>query len=222
MMNRVQSQLEAVGDAEFVKDVVEMVLDGLLADEELFADFFVAEALSDELDDFLFAVAEQGLFAARAGFGGLGEGFQDLGGHAVIEPDFAGVDAVNAFYEQIGGGLLENDAAGAEAHGADNVAIVFGGSEDDDAGRERVEIDFLEDGQAVFIGHAEVEQENIGLELGDKLDALGAVLSFTNDGDVFVSAEELAQAVAENGMVIREEDTNLWFCFGHVSRAESR
>src|SRR5258708_28215925 len=47
-MYRIQRQLEAVGDAEFVEDVVQMVLDGLFGDKELFADFLVAETLRSE------------------------------------------------------------------------------------------------------------------------------------------------------------------------------
>ncbi len=47
VVNRIERQLEAVGDAEFVEDVVQMVLDGLLGDEKLFADFLVTEALRD-------------------------------------------------------------------------------------------------------------------------------------------------------------------------------
>ena len=201
-MDGVEGEFEAVGNAELVEDIVQVVLDGLLGDEKFFADFLVAEALGDELDDFFFAVAEQRLFAARAGLGGFGEGFHDLGGHAIIEPDFAGVDAMNALDEQVGGGLLENDAAGAEAHGADHVAIVFGGGQDDDARGQRIEIDFFEDGQAVFIRHAEIEQKNIGLEFGEQLDALGAVLRFADDGDVFVAVEQFAQAVAKDRVVV--------------------
>jgi hypothetical protein len=195
---------------------VEVVFYGLFGDEEFFADFFVAEALGDELDDFFFAVAEQGLFAAGAGFGGFGEGFHDFGGHAIVEPDFSGVDAMNAFDEEIGGGLFEYDAACAEAHGADYVAIVFGGGQDDYAGGQLIEIDFFEDGEAVLVGHAEIEQQNIGLEFGEKLDALGAVLRFANDGHFVVGVEKFAEAVAENRVVIREEDSDLLFSFGHV------
>jgi hypothetical protein len=202
VVNRVQRELEAVGDAEFIEDVVEMVLDGLLGDEKFFADLFVAEALGDELDDFLFAVAEQRLFAARAGFAGLREGFHDFGGHTIVEPDFAGVHAMNAFHEKIGGGLLQDDAARAEPHGADHIAIVFGGGENDDARRQRIEIDFLEDGEAVFIGHTKIEEKNIGLELGKKLDALRAVLRFADDGDVLVGIEKLAEAVAKDRVVV--------------------
>jgi hypothetical protein len=202
VMYRIQREFEAVGDAEFVEDVVQMVFDGLLGDEKFLADFLVAEALGDELDDFLFAVAEQRLFAARAGFAGLRKRLHDFGGHAIVEPDFAGVHAMDALHEKIGGGLLQDDAASAEAHGADDIAIVFGGGENDDARGQRIEIDFLEDGEAVFIGHAKIEEKNIGLELGKKLDALRAVLRFADNGDVFVGIEEFAEAIAKDRVVV--------------------
>jgi hypothetical protein len=202
MVDGVEREFEAVGDAEFVEDVVEMVFYGLFGDEKFFANFLVAETLGDELNDFFFAVAEQRLFAARAGFAGLREGFHDFGGHAIVEPDFAGVHAMNALDEKIGGGLFQDDAACAKAHGADHVAIIFGGGENDDARGQRIEIYFLEDGEAVFIGHAEIEEKNVGLQFGEELDALRAVLSFADDGDFVVGIEELAKAIAKDRVVI--------------------
>src|SRR2546425_8734703 len=74
MVDGVEGQLEPVRNPELVENVMEVVFDGLFADEELFPDFLVPIALSDQLDDFLLAVAEQGLFAARAAVGGLGKG----------------------------------------------------------------------------------------------------------------------------------------------------
>jgi hypothetical protein len=179
-----------------------MVLDGLLGDEKFFADFLVAEALGDELDDFFFAVAEQRLFAARAGLAGFRKRFHDFGGHAIVEPDFSGVHAVNALDEEISGGLLQDHAACAEAHGADDVTIVFGSGENDDARGQRIEIDFLEDGEAVFIGHAQIEEKNVRLQFGEELDALRAILSFADDGDFVVGIEQFAEAIAKDRMVI--------------------
>ena len=49
MVDCIEREFEAVGDAEFVKNVVEMILHGLLADEESYADFLVSKALGDEL-----------------------------------------------------------------------------------------------------------------------------------------------------------------------------
>ena len=69
VVDGVEGQFQAVGNAQFIEDVVQVILHGLFADEELFADFLVAVALRDKLDDFLFAVAEQRFFAARAAIG---------------------------------------------------------------------------------------------------------------------------------------------------------
>src|SRR5260370_40133030 len=169
MMYRIQREFEAVGDTEFVEDVVKMVLDSLLGDEKLFADFFIAETLGYELDDFLFAVAEQRLLAARAGLAGFRECFHDLSGHAIVEPDFSRVHAMNALDQEIGGGLLQDDAACAKAHGADHVAIIFGSGKNDDARGQGIEIDFLEDRQTVFVGHTKIEEKNVRLQLSDEL-----------------------------------------------------
>src|SRR5260370_8716521 len=43
MVNGIQRQLEAVGDAELVKDILQVVLDGLFGDKTLFANFLVSE-----------------------------------------------------------------------------------------------------------------------------------------------------------------------------------
>jgi hypothetical protein len=202
VVDGVQRQLEPVGHAELVKDIVQMVFDGLFGDEKLFADFLVAKALRDELHNFLLAVAEQRLFAARPGLAGLRESLHDLGGHAVIEPDFAGMHAMNAFHQEISGGLLQHHAPCAETHGANNVAIVFRRRQNDDARGQRIEIDFLENGQAILIRHAQVEEKNVGLELGEELDTLRAVLGLSDDGDIFVGIEKLPQAIAKDRVVI--------------------
>src|ERR1035437_5079741 len=106
VMDSIEHQFEAVGDAELVKNVVKVILYGIVADEELFADSFVLKALSDELDNFQFAIAEKRLFFTRIGFGRCRKGIDDLGGHAAIERNFTSMHAMNAFYEEIGCGLF--------------------------------------------------------------------------------------------------------------------
>ena len=69
MVNCVQGKFEAIGNSELIKNVMQMILDRLLADKEFFADFLVAVALSDKLDNFLFSIAEQGFLAARSAVG---------------------------------------------------------------------------------------------------------------------------------------------------------
>jgi hypothetical protein len=55
------------GEVKFGEDVADVVLDGLLGDEELGADLAVGVAAGDELEDFAFALGE-GL-GSRCGFG---------------------------------------------------------------------------------------------------------------------------------------------------------
>ena len=84
MVNRVQSKFQTVGNSEFVKYVMQMILDGLLADEQLFADFAISKTLRHKLHDFFFAVAQKRLFAALTGLGRLLEGINHFRRHAVI------------------------------------------------------------------------------------------------------------------------------------------
>src|SRR5206468_3022431 len=90
---------------------------------------------------FFFAVTEQRFLAARPGFGGFRERLHNFRGHAIVEPDFAGVHTMNALHQQIRRGLLQHDAASAEAHRADHIAIVLGCGEHHDARRQGVEIE---------------------------------------------------------------------------------
>ena len=46
VVDGVESKFQAVGNAELVEDVVQVILHGLLADEKLFADFLVAKTLA--------------------------------------------------------------------------------------------------------------------------------------------------------------------------------
>ena len=66
MVDGVQREFQAVGNAELVEDIVQVIFYRLLADEKFFADLLVAVTLRHQLHDFFFAVAEQRLFAARA------------------------------------------------------------------------------------------------------------------------------------------------------------
>ena len=125
------------------------------------------------------------------------------------------MNTVNTFDEEIGRRLFEDYATSAEAHGADNIAIVFRSREHDDARGNRIEIDFFEDGETVFFRHAEVEQKNIGLQLGKQLDALGAILRFADDGDVLIAINEFAEAIAKDRVIVGHENSNLLFGLRH-------
>ena len=202
MVYSVEGEFQAIRDTEFVEYVVQVIFNGLFRDKKLLADFLVAEALGNELDNFFLAIGKQRLFTAGSRFGRFRKGFHDFRGHAVIEPNFTGVNSVNTLNEKIGGRLLEDNATSAEAHGANNIAIIFCGGEYDDAGRDGIEINFFKHGETIFIGHAKIEEQDIGFKFGEELDAFGTVLRFADDSDFFVAIEQFAQAVAKNRVVV--------------------
>jgi hypothetical protein len=57
MVDCVKGKFETIGNAELIKNVMQVILDCLFADKELFANLLVAVALSDQLHDFLFSIA---------------------------------------------------------------------------------------------------------------------------------------------------------------------
>src|ERR1035438_2435079 len=66
LVDGVEGQLQTVGDAQFVEDVVQMVLDRLLGNEHLFGHLFVLVALGHESHDLAFAGAQRSAFAGFA------------------------------------------------------------------------------------------------------------------------------------------------------------
>jgi len=61
------------------------------------------------------------------------------------------------------------------------------------ASGELIEINFLENGQAVLIRHAQVQQKDIGFELAQHLNAIIPIGGFAHNGDFIIAVEELAQ-----------------------------
>src|ERR1700722_1011551 len=80
-----------------------------------------------------------------------------------VERDFAPVNLMNTLDQEFGGRLFQNHASCAQPDGTENQPIVFDGCEHDNAGWELVEIHFFENSEPVFVRHAQVQQEDIGL-----------------------------------------------------------
>src|SRR5437016_14356100 len=91
LMNGVERQLQPVRDAQLVEDIVEMVLDGLFADEHLLGHFLVFIALSNQLYYLAFTLAEgrslAGLPGTAADLTGRGELPHDGRSGVRVQPD---------------------------------------------------------------------------------------------------------------------------------------
>lgn len=57
-MDGVESKFETIGDAKLVENIMQVIFNGLFADEKFFADFAIAKTLRDKLYDFLLALAQ--------------------------------------------------------------------------------------------------------------------------------------------------------------------
>ena len=66
LVNRVQRKFQTVRNAELVEDVVQMVLNRLLADEHLLRHFAILVALRHQAHDLALALAERRPFPALA------------------------------------------------------------------------------------------------------------------------------------------------------------
>src|SRR5215469_6303950 len=130
LMDGVQREFEAIGDAQLIEDVVQVVLYRLLADEHLLGHFLVLVALRDQLNDFALSGAQRRPLArlARSGtaqFAGTGELPHHRSRGVRIEPDLAAVHLANAFDDELRRGLLQYDTRAAELHGLDKLVLVL-------------------------------------------------------------------------------------------------
>ena len=169
VVEAVEGELEAIGNAELVVNLAQIIFDDLLGGAELVGDFLVALALGDAGDDEHLFLVEAGLIARVGEVAGLGAiGFDDPGDGLIVNPGFADGDFAHALDEQIGRDGTGNDAADAATIEVDGVGLVAGGGLDDD-----LEIGGEADDGGNRVGgagdHGAFEKENVG---GDALDGV--------------------------------------------------
>ena len=137
---------------------------------------------------------------AEVGCGGWAGG---LGG-------VAGGDAAADFFERLDEALvvegLEEVVDGVYFEGADGV-LVEGRGEDDLRHAELLfeGEDFFEDGEAVEAGHADVEEDDVGVVGADEVDGFDAVGALGEDGDVAGGVEEVLEFLAGEGFVVNDQ-----------------
>ena len=62
--------------------------------------------------------------------------------------------------------------------------------------------------KSVQIGHAEVEQQNVGIQLLHLVQHLAAVAGFAHDLEIVFEQQQFFQAVADDRMIVGDEDPN--------------
>jgi hypothetical protein len=69
-------------------------------------------------------------------------------------------------------------------------------------------LNFLQSSQTVQAGHLEIQQQDIGLEALQHVQNLSAILRLRYNFEIRLQRQQPAQAVAEDGVVVRDDDTD--------------
>jgi len=115
LMDGVKDEFQPVGNPNLIVDDAEMVLNGLLSNGELRADFPVMPALHQVTDDGLFPVGE-GVDRAEWFGGARLDRFSRVGDLPLGNPRLTFVNAVGAFDKELRVNRLENNPGCAIAY----------------------------------------------------------------------------------------------------------
>jgi len=217
MMNRVESQLEAVGNAEFIEDIVQMIFHRLLADKHALRHFLVLKALGDKDHDFALAGAESGTLIPdakarrrRAGRRSAlpGEAANHIRSSHAVKPELAGMDLADAFEEKFSRSLLWDDSAAALLHRFDKIFLRIVVGENDDARREFAVLDSSKDPLARLGAGGPAEQDNIRTDTADLIDRPGGRVGSTADFEVSLPREEVGDPIPEEAGIIYQDQAD--------------
>src|SRR5579883_751781 len=168
-------------EAELEHDVGAMSFGGVDADVEKSGDLLVGFTLGEELEDFAFA----GRDAGTGRFGRIGRvgNFGDF--------RYAGGEVGLVLAKGLDGG--------------DEDAIGFVHGEDEDFGSWKGLVNATSGLDAIEERHADIKDEDIGLQLDGFVDGLAAVGGFGANLPTSVRFEECTEPGADDGVIIRDK-----------------
>ena len=137
--------------------------------------------------------------------GGIQEGLGGGGGGGGRRFRLVSVEAfAEGFVEALFGEGLQKIIDGVGLEGADGVFVKGGG--EDDGGRVFDEFEHFE---AVDLRHLDIEEDEVGMVLLNRFQALKSVIAFLNYGDIRVRLEVFANDHAREGLIV-DEDGGDW------------
>src|SRR5207249_8451629 len=140
---------------------------------------------------------------ARAG---TGQHVEHAVGDGARDHTLAGDDGVDAGHDRVLVGILQQIAAGARAQRLEHVAVGFERGQDQHLRLGRFLGDALGGLDPVDAGHLQVHQDHVRPELGHQLDGLLAVGGRAHDLHPRIFVEEPGKAVAEERLVVGDDD----------------
>ena len=191
------------GAVELSFDVGAVDVHGAAAEVELFSDFAGGEAAANGVEDFGFAGGEA--FDAAGGFffGGGRVDKEGLDGGADV--GLAGEDVAQGGDEGFFGLVFHDVALGAglQGFGGEGDFVVHG--EDEDFGGDAVGAGGAYPVEAAAVAQGEVEDDAVGVVLGEGGEAFFVGAGFGDDGEVGFAGEEGGKSLAHDGVVVHEE-----------------
>src|SRR6266540_4505954 len=159
--------LDAVSEVELAEDAGDVGFDGCFADEQGCGDLVVGLAFGDQLEHLELAVGQLVELGGGGlpGWGAAGELFDQAAGDRWGEQRFALGDGADGVGELFGADVFEEEAAGAGFHRVVDVFVHVEGCQHQHPGRLRVGDQAAGRFEPVQLGHADVHQHDVGLQL---------------------------------------------------------
>jgi hypothetical protein len=208
MVETVQGELQAVGDAELVVDLAQVVLDDLFGGADLISDFLVAHAAGDATDDGQLLLRELGLDLGIGEIGGLGAvGLDDPTDGLIVDPGLAFGDLADTLDKEVGGDGARDNATDAAAVELDGVGFVGFADLDDQLGFGRLAYKFRDgvDGAGDELAFEDDDVGGVALQGGIEV---GEGLDLGDDSNVVFEGKDLLHAHAIDGLRVGKDDTD--------------
>jgi len=197
-------------EVELLQNVPAMGLDRMGTQAENRGDLFVGLALRNQLQDLALARGQEVV-------GILHFLFADLT-NVIFQQHFAdhGAEARLTFgngadrADEVGlRGIFQDVSARAGFQGAKDVALVGVHAEDHHIGMRFLSDDLPGSFNSIQLRHADVENHDIGVMPGNKLDGLPSILSFGRHFEIGLALEQEPQTGSNDVVIVGEDDADL-------------
>jgi len=210
MVDREHRQLQTVRDSELVEDVGKVVFHRVFAQRELPRDLFVGISGNDRRQDLELPSGqpERFLLGFPARCQQCSEGLDQVGDFCAPNPILSCHDRSDALEEKLRRRFLENNSAGADLERFDDLLLLDGRRQQDCAHRRVGGGELAQNFETRQARHREVEQKDVRRAFRDEPHCLPAVRGLADDTEIRFSLEESADSVADDRMIVREQDAD--------------
>src|SRR5690348_8506422 len=178
MVHGEQGQFQAVGHAQLVENISEMVLHCLLGDRELFGNVLIGVPIDDGCDDVKFT-GRQIVGALPAPLlryrGEVPDDSHQVGNAFAAHPKLAFHHTTNALQEELSGGFLEDYAPHSVMQGVNNLFSLDGCRKQDHLDGFDGAAELPQRFESGNTRHGQVQQQDVGFKLVSHFDGLSTI-----------------------------------------------